>query len=66
MSSYDRYPKHGWLMSSVPESDIHRLYLLREATRTPMTKLLKEAVFEYLKRNEKKHNLKGETYEETR
>jgi len=53
-------------MSSVPESDIHRLYLLREATRTPMTKLLKEAVFEYLKRNEKKHNLKGETYEETR
>lgn len=51
-----RYPKYTWVGNRISASDMFRLYTLKVKTKTPITRIVSQAVKEFLDKHEKEHN----------
>jgi hypothetical protein len=43
------YPKFGWVGNKIADSDMAALYKKKQQTRNPITKMVAEAVSQYVK-----------------
>ena len=48
-----RYPRYTWVGNRISESDMERLYRLKVKTKTPITRLVSQAVKEFLDKQDK-------------
>lgn len=48
-----RYPRYSWVGNRISKSDMERLYNLKVKTKTPITRLVSQAVKEFLDRQDK-------------
>ena len=48
-----RYPRYPWVGNRISESDMERLYNLKVKTKTPITRIVSQAVKEFLDRQDK-------------
>ena len=49
-----RYPRYSWVGNRISESDMERLYKLKVKTKTPITRLVSQAVKEFLDKQDEK------------
>lgn len=47
------YTKYTWVGNRINDADMQRLYYLKQVSRKPITKMVAEAVSEYLSRQPK-------------
>jgi len=47
-----RYPKYAWVGNRISSADMARLYRLRQRTKIPITRIVSQAVEEFLDRQE--------------
>jgi hypothetical protein len=47
-----RYPKYTWVGNRISTSDMARLYHLKVKTKTPITRIVSQAVKEFLDKQE--------------
>ena len=48
-----RYPRYSWIGNRISESDMEKLYRLKVKTKTPITRLVSQAVKEFLDKQDK-------------
>jgi hypothetical protein len=53
-----RFPKYTWVGNRISVADMARLYRLKQIVKIPITRLVSQAVKEYLDRQEKQGGLK--------
>ncbi len=54
-----RFPKYTWVGNRISVADMAKLYHLKQKTRTPITRLVSQAVKEYLDRQENREVSNG-------
>jgi hypothetical protein len=48
-----RYPRYAWVGNRISESDMEKLYNLKVKTKTPITRIVSQAVKEFLDKHDK-------------
>jgi hypothetical protein len=48
-----RYPHYSWVGNRISESDMEKLYKLKVKTKTPITRLVSQAVREFLDKHDR-------------
>jgi hypothetical protein len=48
-----RYPRYSWVGNRISKSDMERLYNLKVKTKTPITRIVSQAVKEFLDKQDK-------------
>lgn len=48
-----RYPRYTWVGNRISKSDMEKLYNLKVKTKTPITRIVSQAVKEFLDRQDK-------------
>jgi hypothetical protein len=48
-----RYPRYSWVGNRISESDMEKLYNLKVKTKTPITRLVAQAIKEFLDKQDK-------------
>ena len=48
-----RYPRYSWIGNRISESDMEKLYNLKVKTKTPITRLVSQAVKEFLDKHDR-------------
>ena len=49
-----RYPRYTWVGNRISKSDMERLYNLKVKTKTPITRIISQAVKEFLDKQDEK------------
>jgi len=49
-----RYPHYSWVGNRISKSDMERLYKLKVKTKTPITRIVSQAVKEFLDKQDEK------------
>ena len=48
-----RYPRYSWVGNRISKSDMEKLYNLKVKTKTPITRIVSQAVKEFLDKQDK-------------
>lgn len=51
------YRKFTWIGNQISDTDMEKLYQIKEARRVPITQLVATAVKEFIKRTEEENNV---------